>query len=565
MPVVTNPQNEPATIEQPPGSNTDSAETAAPAPASATPPAATTPAPVATRRPRRRWVPVVVLLGMVAAAAVAGALLLGDGDDAAETTTTQATRSVVSAEQRDLIEFTDLDGRMVYADSIAVTGASDGVITDLVAEGATVARGDTLYEVDSTPITVFYGDVALYRELSLGAIGDDVELLEQNLASLGYHTEEDDDGELVDTGFVVDDIFDEATEDAVLRWQEDTGRATTGSMSPSDVVVLDGPAIVTNVTAESGDRASTGTPVLELTGAGSVSTGYVEHTGELELIAAPGAEISSGTVLYTVGEIPITAVVTDAELDRDLEEGVDDGDDIQAIEEMLLALGFDADGELDVDDEWDEATTEAVEDWEDELSDVYGTVAVDGVLERSQYVVLEPGTVVGTSSITDDDVLPMGTELWSLEASTSNRIVETEIAVSEQDQLTEGTTVDIEFPSGEIVQGTVIDVANSSTVDPTDADAEAALAVEILLTSIPESAAALNELDVEVKLVDEIAAGVTVVPVSALVATGDGSFVIEALTSDGGTTFVPVDPGMFNDGFVEVSGIQPGTQVVVPS
>ena len=50
----------------------------------------------------------------------------------------------------------------------------------------------------------------------------------------------------------------------------------------------------------------------------------------------------------------------------------------------------------------------------------------------------------------------------------------------------------------------------------------------------------------------------------ALVAAGNGDFVVEALTSDGGTTFVPVEPGMFADGLVEVTGIQPGTQVVVP-
>ena len=46
---------------------------------------------------------------------------------------------------------------------------------------------------------------------------------------------------------------------------------------------------------------------------------------------------------------------------------------------------------------------------------------------------------------------------------------------------------------------------------------------------------------------------------------GDGGFAVEALTTSGGTTRVPVEPGMFNDGWVEVSGIQPGTQVAVPS
>ena len=81
--------------------------------------------------------------------------------------------------------------------------------------------------------------------------------------------------------------------------------------------------------------------------------------------------------------------------------------------------------------------------------------------------------------------------------------------------------------------------------------------------TVPASASDLNELDVEVKLVDDLSAGATVVPVSALVARGDGTFEVEALTTTG-TTFVPVVPGMFSDGVVAVEGIAPGTQVVVP-
>ncbi|MEL6894381.1 MAG: hypothetical protein AAFP84_22515, partial [Actinomycetota bacterium] len=142
-------------------------------------------------------------------------------------------------------------------------------------------------------------------------------------------------------------------------------------------------------------------------------------------------------------------------------------------------------------------------------------------------------------------------------------VVESAIDVADQERIAEGDTVDVEFPDGTIVTGTVTDIANSSTLDPTNPDAAPTLAVEIALTDVPASAAELNELDVEVKLVDELAAGATVVPVSALVARGDGTFAVEAVTTDG-TRFVEVDPGMFSDGLVEVAGIQAGAQVVVP-
>ena len=153
--------------------------------------------------------------------------------------------------------------------------------------------------------------------------------------------------------------------------------------------------------------------------------------------------------------------------------------------------------------------------------------------------------------------------MWSTLRAAATGKIDLAIAVSDQYRMSIGDTVDVEFPDGEIVQGTVTEIATSSTVDPMDPDAEATLAVELSIDTVPESASDLNELDVEVKLVDELSAGATVVPVSALVARGDGTFEVEALTTTG-TTFVPVDPGMFSDGVVAVEGIAPGTQVVVP-
>ena len=42
-------------------------------------------------------------------------------------------------------------------------------------------------------------------------------------------------------------------------------------------------------------------------------------------------------------------------------------------------------------------------------------------------------------------------------------------------------------------------------------------------------------------------------------------FAVEVVTGSASTQFIAVDPGMFADGFVEVTGIEPGTAVVVPS
>ncbi len=511
---------------------------------------------------RRRWPWAVAGVGVVGAATAAVVLLPTD-DDADTTDTAPRTVRTAVAEQRDLVEFDELDGRMVFADTVTITGSADGVVTDVVADGAVVERGDVAYAINGEPVAVLYGDVPLYRPLSLGVEGDDVAMLEANIASLGHHTFEDEDGNMVDTGFVVDGVFDDATAEAVERWQADLGVEETGLVEPTSAIVVDGASRVSTVLVETGDRIAAGSPLLDLDATETVTTAHAEHSGELDLVVGAGTELVSGDVVYAVDERAIVALVADETFDRDLEEGIDAGDDVLALETMLFELGYDADGDLQVDDEFTEETTTALTEFEDDLAEAYDGNDADGVLELDEFIVFDPGTVVGQVTTYDSETIASGSELWSTSTDGSRRIVETEIAVEDQLGITEGSVLDVEFPDGSIVTGVVVDVASSSVVDPTNPDASPTLAVEIELLSVPESVADLNELDVKVLVVDELAAGATVVPASALVSAGDGQFAVEAITTTG-TTLVPVETGLFTDGFVEVTGLPVGAEVVVP-
>ncbi len=203
--------------------------------------------------------------------------------------------------------------------------------------------------------------------------------------------------------------------------------------------------------------------------------------------------------------------------------------------------------------------------WQTDLANTFDEVDIDGAIELDELVLLAPGESVGEVAIGDGDtVVASGTLLWTTTTETTSRIVTTSVPVADQDTLPIGSDVTIELPDGEEVTGVVDSIASSSTVDPTDPDATPELAVEIVLASVPPSIEGFAELDVTVKVVDEMAAGVTAVPASALVATGDGGYAVEVVES-GGTRFVAVEPGMFNDGLVEVSGIDVGTEVVVAS
>ncbi|MEM9514272.1 MAG: peptidoglycan-binding protein [Actinomycetota bacterium] len=515
------------------------------------------------RRLRWKWIAAIVVIAGVAAAA---AVVVSSSESGTTTDAEPITLQAVTAETTDLVEFTDLSGTLRYANATTVGAGGDGVITALVADGATVVQGDELYSVNEQPAVVFYGDVPLYRELTDGATGDDVLMLEQNLSMLGYQVAElDDDGSPVDEDFNVDGVFDAATTDAVERWQDDLGVEPTGVVTPSAVVVLGGPSEVTGVSVDLGSQVQAGTPVLDLNQVAAVTPGvFSQSGGGVELLVTDGQALVSGDVVYSIDGFPVTAIVTSVDFDRELDDGVDDGADVAELEAMLLALGYDAEGTLIVDEVFDDATESALSDWQADLENTFEAVDVDGALDLDEIVIVEPGTTVGTVLLPEPSVVASGTELWTTTVDTTERVVDTAIGVAEQDLLAEGTAVDVEFPDGEVVVGTVRSLATSSTTDPADPTADATLAVEIVVQSVPDSVAALNELDVVVKLVDDIAEGVTAVPVSALVAVGDGRYAVEVVTN-AGTEFVAVTPGMFSNGLVEVDGISAGTQVVVPS
>lgn len=518
----------------------------------------------AARRPsRRRWLIVggVVVL-VVAAAAVAVTAGGGDDGEAAEVTP----RRAVEATTQDLVEFDELDGTLTYPSTAQVGAATEGVVTSVTADGDRLDPGAVVYEVDARPVTLVAGDVPPYRVLESGTEGDDVRQFEAHLASLGYHAELDDDGDEIDEGFLVDGVFDAATTEAVIRWQEDLGLPETGVVAPGDIVVASGPVVVSDVLVEPGSRVATGTPVLSLSVLGESEAFHVSHAGDVELVAEPGATIASGQVLYAVDDEPILAVVTDAdvELDRDLGPGVADGEDVEVLEQMLVDAGFDVAGTLDVDEELDDVTAEAIEDLWESLDGTYDLDVTD-VVRADQLVIVEPGTVVGTPT-THDGAIASGAELFSTTSGSEARVVTSAIAVDEQDRLPEGGTVDIELPGGEVVTGTVTQVAVSSVTDPTDPTAEPMLPVEVTVDAVPSDIAALNEVEVTVLVVDELIEGAVTVPVTALVATGGGGHAVEVVSADGlSTTFVAVEPGRFADGMVEVDGIEAGTAVVVPS
>jgi peptidoglycan hydrolase-like protein with peptidoglycan-binding domain len=206
------------------------------------------PAPRRRRRPLRT---LVVALGVLAAlgagAAAATGALGGDGSGGGsgggQAAAPSALARTAQIRQATLTRSQTVDGTLGYGDATTVQapgGRPGGTVTWLPAEGAVITRGKPVYRVDDQDVPLLYGDTPLYRPLKPGTEGDDVRELERNLAALGY------------SGFTADGTYTDTTAAAVEAWQDDLGRARTGTVLPGDAVVAAGARRVARVAAAAG-------------------------------------------------------------------------------------------------------------------------------------------------------------------------------------------------------------------------------------------------------------------------------------------------------------------------
>jgi len=206
---------------------------------------------------RRRRRAAFVAAPIVAAGVAAGVVLSGPpwrpAHPAAAAAVTLGSAPVV---RTDLVNTVQVSGSLGYAGSYTVVNQAAGTAyTALPAPGATIWRGQGLYEVDGTPVTLFYGTTPEWRALSAGvAAGRDVAQLDRNLIALGYGA-----------GLVVSDYFTDATAYAVGLWQAARGLPVTGTVPLGQVVYAPGPLRITGVTPVPGSPPQPGSSILTAT------------------------------------------------------------------------------------------------------------------------------------------------------------------------------------------------------------------------------------------------------------------------------------------------------------
>ena len=513
----------------------------------------------------RRWLVAVVVVTVVVGAGFGAIVVIGDNPDGTATAdTTAASLSTIAITQQDVTTYEETTATLGFTASATVASPVTGTVTTILAEGAVVEAGTVVATIDGAPVVALIGDVPAWRDLSTSASdGVDVRQLEANLVTLGF----DPDGEIV-----VDEEFDQATEDAVTLWEDSLGLDGDGEVAEQQVVFVPGNLLVDTVDVTVGGAASAGSPLLTArvterrfllsTGGGSVISSF----------AARGTEVSTGTIVFANDSLPVAAIEGDPAavpaLARDLEDGVADGSDVRLLEEMLAAGGFDADGWMIVDDHYDLGTSTAVLAWWRSFDPTIELAVDDVVVPIGSFVVVPDGLEVADAIVADGTTLVGDTVVMTL--SSPARVVSTTAPIDD-DTFALGASIDVEFPDGTIEPGTVVAVGNVAAAGGAPGDTPT-VTIDIHVEQIPSSVDSFVSIPVTLRVVDDSVPDAYVVPVSALVALAEGGYALEVVsgqdaTGSPTTRLIGVETGLFADGFVVVTGpdVAAGLEVVVPS
>jgi peptidoglycan hydrolase-like protein with peptidoglycan-binding domain len=286
-----------------------------------------------------------------------------------------------------------------------------------------------------------------------------------------------------------------------------------------------------------------------------------QRQGTITWLPDEGAVVRRGQALYRVDGKPVQLLYGRLPAWRELSVGVDDGADVRQLEQNLVALGYDPNRVITVDDHFTSATGAAVKRWQEVVGlDQTGTV-------RPGDAVWQPGAVrVGELKAAVGDAARPGSPV--LEVTATARQVTIDLDASRQPYVHAGDPVDIELPGGRTTTGRVASVGKVATAsgneDPTG-DASPTVEVVVSLDK-PRATGSLDQAPVDAFITTEVRRDVLAVPVNALLALAEGGYAVE-VERGGRRELVGVALGLFADGMVEVEGdgLRAGDRVVVPA
>ncbi len=311
-------------------------------------------------------------------------------------------------------------------------------------------------------------------------------------------------------------------------------------------------AIVTRRTIEAVEELD-GT--LGFEGSGSIVN---QLSGTVTAVPEAGTIIERGDSIIEVDGATVSYLMYGARPAwRTLKAGVDDGPDVQQLQENLQALGY-FDEDLEPDEVFGDHTEAAVQAWQDERG-----VEEDGIVRLGDVVFLSsPVRLTAIAAQLGTRVSP-GQNIAT--TSSTNRIVTVSLDANRQDIIAVGALVSVELPDGTAAPGSIAEIASVATA-ATQQGGSPQVAVTVTLDD-PATSGSQDGAPVTVTIVRERRENVLTVPVSALVALSEGGYAVELAADDGTTRLLAVTPGLFAGTAVEVrsDSLAEGDLVVVPA
>jgi peptidoglycan hydrolase-like protein with peptidoglycan-binding domain len=465
---------------------------------------------------RRRRVRIAALATVLLAASATVALVaLGSSSSShgAGGTGIPAGDTSATVELRTLVERAHVNGTLGYGATLELYDRVAGTFTWLPSVGAVIGRGGTLWRIDNLPVVLMYGSLPAYRALRQGVSdGPDVAQLNNNLIALGF----DPYGAIGDRRH-----FGEATAAAVRRWQSASGLPQTGQVELGRVVFAPGARRVTAVHVALGQDP----PGASEAGSGS----------------APGSGSGSGS-----GSNP----------------GSGSGSHEPASKRPT--------GKESAPHHHSEAPSShkpsgasSAKQSSSKRNPANGNSSKEG-----------PGKE-GVGSGGGAAKLVLGT-------TSTQQLVTLQVKANQQQLARVGEKAPVTLPDGGTVQGHITNVGtvaseagegekgsgngsgNGHGAENGGGNGGENATISVTL-ALDRAVTRLDKAPVSVQLVKAAVRNVLAVPATALVATGGGGYAIQALEG-GRRVELPVTPGMFSGGYVQIEGarVYEGLTVLEP-
>jgi len=546
--------------------------------------------------PRGHWRRAGAAVAAIGIVALAIGVIVGAGAPGSSkgASSTSNGGGVAVVQRRDLVATDTESGTLGYADPQPVFNRISGTLTWLPAVGTTIKPGQALYDVDGSPVILFDGTVPAYRTLASGVSnGPDVTELNANLVKLGFDPNHQ---------ITVNDTWQAGTTTAVDAWQASLGQTQTGTITLGEIVFLPGTRRIDSVSGVLGSTGGGGgasaaastagasasvSPVATATPAsltlparpqlefvsfttssaapGSVTTSAHAAAAPANAAACPDPTATTTTTptcpTTTTPTTPTPTSTTPTPTPPSGGKGSPTATELlaQLVAELkkLAASGSRSSATTSTGSTGSGSRTSGAATGAGARSSGGGAGGSGGSAAAGA-----SSSSGGGSSSSAGSTGATATQI--LNTTSADLVVTVQLDATKQSEAVVGEPVTVQLPDGSTVDGkitAVSPVAQSTSSSSSSAAAgggaastpSATVPVTIALTG-GHHVQGLDQAAVSVNFQQQVERGVLSVPVTALLATPGGGYAVQTVDQAGVHKLVPVTPGLFAGGFVQVSG-----------